>query len=365
MPSPVIRASVTLEKAAELARRRAAGEAVYSLSTPTFDERGPELASVRWSSALSPAAGLPALRDIARTRLFARWRLPDHECWIAAGSKAAIHAVLRRLARPGAGVVIISPHWPSYDDLCRLCFLEPLHHGTFVEEAFDIDESRLERFLVESAVPPVAILFSNPGNPTGKIYPPGQIEAVVRLAARHGVAVILDESFSGTVRDPRNWVPAPEPADGGGQLYVINSFSKNYHLQGLRVAACLCPRAVLHEVVDIHQAVNSAASVLAQDAVVALVGRLPEHQPYGRLDRQWELTRRFMEGQDWTYVEPEGSFHCFPRLGDVEAFKRRADAAGIILLCGDAFGRHYGNHVRLCFAKPVEDLERIYRRLTP
>lgn len=360
----VIRPSITLQQADEVSRRRAAGETIYSLSSPTFDERGPELAGLSWTTRLGPAAGNPELSALARRTLFARWQLPSHECWISAGSKAAIYSILRRLAIGDGAVVIVSPSWPSYDELARLCFLKPVHFNTHLDYDFDLDPDRFRAFLADRAPDAVAVVLSNPANPTGKIYDPGRLEWLLALASERRFAVILDESFSGSVRDWSTWRRPPEVAGAADALYVVNSFSKNYHLQGLRVAACLCPKSALSELVNIHQAVNSAASGLAQTAALGLAARKDEGEIYRSLEPQWELTRSFMSAQGWRCMPPQGSFHCFPKLNDVEAFARRASAGNVAYLPGEAFGAPYAGFVRLCFAKPLAELEAIFDRLS-
>lgn len=360
----VIRPSITLQQADEISRRRATGETIYSLSSPTFDERGPELAGLQWTTRLGAAAGDPELRALARRTLFARWQLPSHDCWISAGSKAALYSILRRLAIRDGAVVIVSPSWPSYDELARLCFLEPVHFHTHLDDDFDLDPDRFRVFLSDRARGVVAVVLSNPANPTGKIYDSGQLEWLLALASERRFAVILDESFSGSVRDWATWQHPPQVSGAADALYVVNSFSKNYHLQGLRVAACLCPEPAFAELVTIHQAVNSAASGLAQTAALGLAARKDEGEIYRSLEPQWELTRSFMSAQGWRFLAPQGSFHCFPKLNDVETFARRAAAGSIAYLPGEAFGGPYAGFVRLCFAKPLAELEAIFDRLS-
>ena len=353
-----IGSSPTLHQASEVAARVASGEKVYSLSTPTFEDRSRELHGVDWQTSLSSPAGLPELRRLAQQNFFSRWRAPNHQCWISSGCKAAIFSIFRRHANPGDAIIVVSPHWPSYDDLARGVFCNPVHFQTSLEEDFEIDAKRLDGFIAGLGQRASVLVLSNPGNPTGKVHCAARLRGVVEVAERHGIALVLDESFSDSVPDRDIWLEVPEI--DGKLVYIVNSFSKNYHLQGLRLGACLCPKESFDDLLNIHQTVNSSPASLSQTAALVLAQTRAGCEQAYDLSRQWARTNEFIQDQGWECLPSQGSFHCFPRIGDFSTFQARASAANVFFLGGNIFGSSYQNHLRLCFCKPLSELDAIF-----
>ena len=53
------------------------------------------------------------------------------------------------------------------------------------------------------------LVLSNPGNPTGKVHCATRLQSVVDVTERHGIALVVDESFSETVHDRDAWLETP------------------------------------------------------------------------------------------------------------------------------------------------------------
>ncbi len=71
---------------------------------------------------------------------------------------------------------------------------------------------------------------------------------------------------------------------------------------------------------------------------------------------QAQLAREFADAMRWQYVPAVGTFYLFPKLPDVARFSALAAERDVYLLAGDIFGPSYGDHVRFCFGKPLEEL---------
>ena len=60
---------------------------------------------------------------------------------------------------------------------------------------------------------------------------------------------------------------------------------------------------------------------------------------------------------------PDGAFYAFPNVSGVDMSAEvladhLLDTAGVATLPGSAFGAHASNHLRMCFANSMEDLEK-------
>jgi len=81
------------------------------------------------------------------------------------------------------------------------------------------------------------------------------------------------------------------------------------------------------------------------------------------LGKQKEATRKFMSAQKWSFVEQSGSFYYFPKTDNFAVLEKKAAGREVLLLGGRIFGNNYKEHFRLCFARPLSELEIIFNKL--
>ena len=81
------------------------------------------------------------------------------------------------------------------------------------------------------------------------------------------------------------------------------------------------------------------------------------------LHNQREKTQAFITAQKWDFIQQTGSFYFFPKVDDFKKFEEKAQSENILFLKGSIFGAEYSNHFRLCFARPLKELETIFNRL--
>ena len=348
--------SPTLALAAAVEAARASGERVYSLSTPTFQERAANLNLEMASTLLPPPQGSSRLRAVIHDTMLGKWNLPNHDVLITAGAKAAVLSTLRASCRAGDRVAILAPCWPSYADIVRMLFMEPVLFETRFEDGFAVDPAALAATMAKTGAG--AVLLSNPANPTGRIHPGHEIDEIAGVAREFGALLLIDESFSGVVFARDKWHEST--CSAYERLVVVNSFSKSHHLQGLRVGACAAQGQLFEDIVSVHQTAASTASSLSQAAVLALLDTGDELPDYGR---EREMSMGFVRDRGWDCCPSEGSFYVFPRTDGIDAFEVAGSARNVYMLRGEVFGPTYVDHFRLCFGKPAAELERIFTLL--
>ncbi|MCA3448102.1 MAG: pyridoxal phosphate-dependent aminotransferase [Rhodobacter sp.] len=350
------RRSPTLALVDEMEAARQRGQDVLSLSTPSFP-RGLDvpMAPLANGMRLSAPEGDPELRTAARAGLFGRWVLPDHDLCITAGAKAAMFAILRVVGEPGARIIVMAPAWPSYDDIIQLAGHLPVPLWTRAEDGFRLDPADLTRLLAETGAR--AVMLANPGNPTGQIASAAELDGALAACVAAGALLVLDESFSEIIADHPAWaasVAGPHP-----NLVIINSFSKNHHLQGQRIAACLLHASLRDDFVAVHQALMSSAPSLGQAAALAALqaGALADYSA-SRAVAVDLITRA-----GWSCLPNQGTFYHFPRLPDPAQTLGQLRDVGLYGLSGDVFGAPYASHLRLCFGRPKAEMAEILKRV--
>ncbi len=113
-----------------------------------------------------------------------------------------------------------------------------------------------------------AIVLVSPNNPSGAEYPAETLTAFRDLARRHGLALIVDETyrdFDSRAGRPHDLFADP---DWGDVLIQLYSFSKAYRLTGHRVGAIVAGEARLAEVEKFLDTVAICPNQLGQIAAL-------------------------------------------------------------------------------------------------
>ncbi|WP_149587936.1 pyridoxal phosphate-dependent aminotransferase [Tabrizicola flagellatus] len=189
----------------------------------------PEL-SLDWNG--KSFLGLPALRQrvLDQTGL----SVPLESVLITAGAAEANYLLFRQLLSAGDEIVTEAPGWPQARVMARAI------GARLVEVARD--EARgwwLDPESVARAVTPKTrmIFLTNPNNPTGRLIPEADLQALARVAERHGIWLVVDEVYAGL-----EWAGPRPPAIAGMTRFGITtgSVSKALGLQGLRTGWMIC-----------------------------------------------------------------------------------------------------------------------------
>ncbi len=352
--------SPTLELALRIETLQSRGQPAYSLSTPTFPERGEMLRmldSSAFSTILSPPEGLPELREAVRKRLYARWDLERHKVLLTGGAKAAVFSILRGLCAPGDACIIVSPHWPSYDSLCVLAGVRPVHLHTRFQDGFALDKEQLD-FVARRNSAARFLILSNPGNPSGRLYGAAELEGALDVCRKYGIHPIFDESFSETVVDQAAWMDnSPSGAD---EAFIVNSFSKNFQVQGLRLGTVMIPATHFEAVLSVHQGINSSASTFSQVCALEISRNLgPTSWVREIIGTARPRMEQSLSAIGWQYHPSKGSFYIFPRVPDINSVVMRLESMNVFCLRGGLFGSHYQDHIRVCFAHPQAEMDGI------
>jgi aspartate/methionine/tyrosine aminotransferase len=202
-----------------------------------------------------------------------------------------------------------------------------------------------------------AVLLANPGNPTGQVASQAELAAAMAACAAASALLVLDESFSEIIADHPAW--AASVLDPHPNLVIINSFSKNHHLQGQRVAACLLHATLREDFIAVHQSLMSSAPSLGQAAALAAL-QAGEGMDYSAPRR---IAVELIARAGWSCLANQGTFYHFPRLPDLPRTLERLRDVGLYGLTGDIFGPPYANHLRLCFGRPEAEMAEILRRV--
>ncbi len=310
-----------------------------------------------------PTDGLPALREA----LVEKVRKRNHDCeldqiLVTAGATSGLSCAIGALADPGEEVLVLAPFWPLIRGIVVSHGAVPVEVpfydrvATVTEALAAVESVRTSRS--------VAVYFSNPSNPTGRVLAPEIVEALANWAAANDLWVLSDEVYEDYVYKGEHVSAARFAPERTVSVY---SFSKAYGMAGNRAGYLAAPtsiREAIHKV-SVHSAYH--APTAAQFAgLQALEG-----------GADWVAATRAEYADTGCAVAgvlglapPEGS--CFLFADARGAFDERGmrgfleDCAddGVLVAPGSAAGRDYDGWVRLCFTVvPPEDAKEAARRL--
>ena len=192
-----------------------------------------------------PVLGQPALREALARRSAAIYRgtVAAAQVAITAGCNQAFCAAIAALAGPGDEVILPVPWYFNHAMWLGLqgIVARPLR----LDAALMPDPADAAKLINGRSR---AIVLVSPNNPTGAEYPPALIAEFAALAAQHGLALILDETY----RDFHTSDGPPHALftdpDWDEVLIHLYSFSKAYRLTGHRVGAILAAPRLIGEI---------------------------------------------------------------------------------------------------------------------
>ena len=210
-----------------------------------------------------------------------------------------------------------------------------------------------------------ALVLVTPNNPTGAEYPPEFMRAAYDLCQRHGIALILDETyrdFHGSaapgVSPPHDLLTHPGHNDTVIQLY---SFSKAYRLTGHRVGALIASERRMVEVEKWLDTVAISTSQLGQIGALYGLGHLRDWVAGERLEilARRRATETAFAGLNGWILKSCGAYFAWVRhpfaASSADLAPRLVREAGVLALPGTMFmpadvGDGGTRHFRFAFA---------------
>ncbi len=331
--------------------------------------------------------GLPELRETIEQKLAEDGMYYDFEKEIiaTAGSIEAIMATLIAIIEPKKNeIILFSPSYTSYAEAVKVAggkpiFVNLIEGGLALSQSkgWRIDFKSLERKINSKTA---AILFCNPNNPTGTIFPKEDLLKIAELAENKKFFILSDEVYKDFIYD------FAFPSDGtAGRAFFslaqipelrkrvirIFSLSKAYAMTGWRIGFMHSDEENIKEILKVHDSLVTCAPVISQYAAIAALD-------FG--DKEIEKFRRqYQERRDlicrhlddlkdfFSYQKPNSSYFIFPKLLPKRDSWQFAldllEKAHVAVVPGIAFGPSGESHIRMSFGRSEKDINEAMRRI--
>ena len=213
------------------------------------------------------------------------------------------------------------------------------------------------------------LFLSYPSNPTGAVVSRDEMLRISEVARQHDLLVLSDEIYDRLVYGVEHICVAALPGMRERTVH-IGGFSKSYAMTGWRIGFVAGPEEIMSAIAKVHQYVIMCAPTIAQHAAMqALRYGEPDIQ---QMVSEYDRRRRFIV-QGFNEIglptfEPRGAFYCFPQvsglgMGDETFAEQLLVEERVALVPGSAFGPTGREHVRACYAAPMDEIEEALARV--
>ena len=319
----------------------------------------------------APSAGVPELLDGVRG-YYARIgvTLERGDIQATTGGSEALQATMATLLDDGDEIIIPEPYYPNYHTSVTLAgaTIRPL--TTRPEEGYRYAvRERVEACINERTR---AIMITNPGNPTGNVLTPEELQLMLDIAREHGLMIVCDEVYRECVCGGEPLLSALQYPGYEENVIVIDSVSKRFSACGARVGLLISKNKEFMRQSMKWMQCRLCASTADQVAAAALYSLDPSYfdavrEEYKR--RRDTLMAKLRQIPGVVCEEPKGAFYVMAALpvDDADKFQmwllQDFDDKGdtVMFACGEPFYGTPGkgkNEVRMAYVLKQEDLER-------
>ncbi|AIO18913.1 Arginine--pyruvate transaminase AruH [Candidatus Izimaplasma bacterium HR1] len=353
------------------------GKKVYHLNIGQPDIKTPEVfmdAINKYDTSVikySFSQGEPILIDAIRN-FFKRDGIifNENNVLITNGGSEAITFSTIAMCDPGDEILIPEPFYTNYNGFTGEVNVNLVPITTLAKDGFHLPK---KEDIVKLITPKTkAILFSNPGNPTGTILRRDEMEILAEIAIENDLYIISDEVYRGMAFDGLEALSMGCIEGIDDRLVIIESVSKRYSACGARIGAiCSHNEDLIKNILKLCQA-RLCVATLEQIGAAALYS-LPTEYTEG-IKNEYQARRDIvfetLSNIDGVVCEkPTGAFYVVVKLpvDDAEKFiiwmleEFTLDNETIMLSPAEGFYGTEGlgkDEARIAYVLNTEDMKR-------
>lgn len=227
------------------------GKKIYHLNIGQPDIKTPPIyfETVRNFSApvleYAPSPGIPSvIQAVQKYYNDIGIHYETSEIVVTSGGSEALMFTLATILDDGDEILIPEPFYPNYNTFVSTTGAKITPIPTTAEEGYHYaDKERIEKLINKNTR---AIMFTNPGNPTGVVLKPEECKMLAELAVEHDLFLIADEVY-------REFIYSGEPlssmgsyADAANNIILIDSVSKRFSACGARIGVVISKNKEFH-----------------------------------------------------------------------------------------------------------------------
>ncbi len=380
-----IKPSPTLAVSAKAAELKAAGKSIIALgagepdfATPQHIKEAAKHAIDQDFTHYTAVDGIPELKTaiIKKFQRDNQLEYTPEQILVSCGAKHSIFNLMQSMLNPGDEVLIPSPYWVSYPDMCELAGAKPLIMHTGIKQNFKITAEQLAADITPRTR---LLILCTPSNPTGVAYTKKELSALAEVLKLHPLITVMSDDIYEHIwwaKEPFSNIAmaVPELHD---RTIVINGVSKAYAMTGWRIGYAAGPTKLIKAMKKMQgQSTTNPCSISQKAAIAALDG-----------SQSCVTTMRdeFKKRHDYFYAEinkieglncipADGAFYVFFQVDgliekinlpevkdDTSLAEYLLESVGVAVVPGTAFGAP--GYARASVATSMENLQEAISRL--
>jgi aminotransferase len=286
------------------------------------------------------------------------------------GAIEGLAASVMSVVDPGDEVILPTPTYSTHIQQVVLASGKPVLVPLIEQAGYSLNLDA-----IEDAINPKtkAIMYCNPSNPTGTVFPEEQLRQLGKIALEHNLMIITDEAYEYFVYDQHRHFCVAAIPEMRKNVISCFTFTKTYAMTGWRIGYLHAEAEMLTQIKKAHIPLSICAPVVSQYAALAAlkgsqdcVFQFKNHYlktrnlMCSRLDRLREI---------FEVQKPGGSYLMFPKIlleagkNSTEFCKKLLGEARVSTTPGVAFGPNGEGHLRLSFCVSEDEINKAFDRM--
>ena len=321
-----------------------------------------------------PMTGIAPLRESIANKintLYGHAYDATDEITITAGGTQGLLTAILCCVQTGDEVIVLEPAYDSYIPAIQLAGGIPV--GVAMTADYQIDWTA-----VQAAITPRtrALIINTPHNPSGRVATTEDMSTLATLAEAHNLLVISDEVYEHMVFDGAAHQSVAAYPALAARSFVVSSFGKTFHVTGWKIGYVAAPRALMSEFRKVHQFNVFTVNTPVQYGIAQY---LENPAPWQNLSAFYQAKRDVFrqglsrtalrllpcEGTYFQTVDYSALSHSQVELSEADFARWLTTEIGVAAIPLSAFYQQAveRKHVRFCFAKRDETLQRALEKL--
>ena len=376
-----VKPSATLAVTNRAAQMKAAGQDIIGLGAgePDFDtpdhikQAGIE-AIQDGKTKYTAVGGTASLKKaiVDKFRQENRLAYEANQILVSCGGKQSFYNLAQALLNPGDEVLIPTPYWVSYPDMCLLAGAVPVFIESSQEQRFKIYAEQLKGAINKNTR---LLVINSPSNPSGIAYSRSELEAIGDLLRNYPeIIVATDDMYEHILWQDGFCNILNACPDLYERTLVLNGVSKAYSMTGWRIGYAAGPAPIIKAMTTIQsQSTSNPTSISQAAAEAALTGDQTCIQTMKKAfkERHDAVVAGLNRLPGVSCLESDGTFYLFPNFNqaienlgldnDIAFSEYLIEKAGVAAVPGSAFGSP--GHIRISIAVGLDTLTRAIERI--
>ncbi|WP_405607502.1 pyridoxal phosphate-dependent aminotransferase [Polaribacter sp. Asnod1-A03] len=231
------------------------------------------------------------------------------------GGSEALLFTIGSITDPGDEIIIPEPFYANYNGFSTASGVTVVPVISKIEDNFALPKIEdFEKLITKNTK---AILICNPGNPTGYLYSPEEIQKLKEIVLKHDLFLIADEVYREFTYDGLQHTSVMSVDGLEENAIVIDSVSKRYSMCGARIGCIVSKNdAFIKTAIKFAQARLSPPTY----ALIASEAALDTPQSYfddvkaEYVERRNTLITELNKIEGVKVANPRGAFYCVAEL---------------------------------------------------